>query len=73
MVTYCDYSMAWVSLTYLLEEKTDNTFAVTLLQARAGILHNTIPKGELIALSKGSQLHNEIVKQFLLKSQMTLY
>ena len=59
--------MAWVSLTYLLEEKKDNTFAVTHLQARAGILHNTIPKGELIALTKGSQLHNEIVKTIPIK------
>ena len=28
LITYCDYSMAWVSLTYLLEEKRDDTFAV---------------------------------------------
>ena len=67
IITYCDYSMAWVSLTYLLEEKKDNSFAITLLQAHAGILHNTIPKGELVALTKGSQLHNEIVKSVTIK------
>ena len=44
LITYCDYSMAWVSLTYLLEEKRDDTFAITLLQARSGIVHNTIPR-----------------------------
>ena len=59
--------MAWVSLTYLLEEKRDDTFAITLLQARSGIVHNTIPRGELIALSKGSQLHNEIINTIPIK------
>ena len=67
IITYSDYSMAWVNLTYQLEEKKDNTFAITLLQARAGILHNTIPKGELIALTKASQLHNEVIKSVPIK------
>ena len=49
IITYSDYSMAWVSLKYLLEEKKDGTLEVTILQSRSGILHNTLPKGELIA------------------------
>jgi len=31
IITYSDYSMAWVNFTYLLEEKKENTFAITLL------------------------------------------
>ena len=61
IILYSDYSMAWVSLTYLLEEKKDGTFEVTLRQSRSGILHNTIAKGELIALTKAVELHNEVI------------
>ena len=43
------------------EARKDGTFEATLLQSRSGILHNTIPKGELLALTRAAELHNEVL------------